>query len=218
MSLSSGSTYLKKMAPIDSSCSLADTAAFISRTASGVMVSSLSTTTHISVLASLNTRFNEAHFPIVDLFANSRIGKVAVLERCWINNLVRSALPSSTTYQVKSVSDCTRRLSYSSSSRSARFRVVVTTARLGESLMISPREGLVTMCPRRLDDAGGHHDLAPKTRAGTPATTISGGTSRVTTAPAATTDPCPTLTPARILAPAPIQTSLLITTGTNSIG
>jgi hypothetical protein len=43
-------------------------------------------------------------------------------------------------------------------------------------------------------------------RAGTPATRVVGGTSRLTTAPAATTAPSPTVTPPRTVAPAPIQT------------
>ena len=43
----------------------------------------------------------------------------------------------------------------------------------------------------------------PASRAGTPATTVSGATSRVTTAPAATTARSPTVTPGRIRHPAP---------------
>ena len=45
------------------------------------------------------------------------------------------------------------------------------------------------------------------TRAGTPATTVIAGTSRVTTDPAATTEPLPTVTPARTVLPAPSQQS-----------
>ncbi len=43
-------------------------------------------------------------------------------------------------------------------------------------------------------------------RAGTPATSVAGGTSRLTTAPAATTAPSPIVTPPRTVAPAPSQT------------
>lgn len=49
--------------------------------------------------------------------------------------------------------------------------------------------------------------------AGTPATTVNGGTSLVTTAPAPTMDPSPTVTPGHMTHPAPIQTSLQILTG-----
>ena len=44
------------------------------------------------------------------------------------------------------------------------------------------------------------------TRAGLPATRLSGGTSRVTTAPAATTEFSPMVTPPMTMAPAAIQT------------
>ena len=51
------------------------------------------------------------------------------------------------------------------------------------------------------------------TLAGTPATSEWGGTSLVTTAPAATTECCPMLTPGRMVAFAPIQMSSSIVTG-----
>ena len=50
-------------------------------------------------------------------------------------------------------------------------------------------------------------------RAGTPATTVNGATSRVTTAPAPTTAPRPTRTPGSTTALVPSQTSSSITTG-----
>ena len=49
-------------------------------------------------------------------------------------------------------------------------------------------------------------------RAGLPPTMANGGTSRVTTAPAATTAPCPMVTPERISAFVQIQQSLPMTT------
>src|SRR5262249_60404266 len=45
--------------------------------------------------------------------------------------------------------------------------------------------------------------MRPVARAGTPVTTVSGSTSHVTTAPAATTARSPTVTPGRIREPAP---------------
>ena len=47
--------------------------------------------------------------------------------------------------------------------------------------------------------------VACNTRAGTPATTVPGATSRVTTAPAPTKAPAPMVTPPRITAPLPIE-------------
>ena len=58
----------------------------------------------------------------------------------------------------------------------------------------------------------------PIGRAGTPPTIASGGTSRVTTAPAATTQPRPSVTPGRIVARVPIQTLSSMTTGRVSTG
>src|SRR5438874_2039426 len=52
----------------------------------------------------------------------------------------------------------------------------------------------------------GSRSSARFTRAGTPATRVSAGTSSVTTAPAAITAPGPMVTPGRIIARAPIQT------------
>ena len=53
-------------------------------------------------------------------------------------------------------------------------------------------------------------------RAGTPATTVIGGTCAVTTAPAATTAPRPTVTPGRMVAFAPTQaSSSMVTTAEN---
>lgn len=49
--------------------------------------------------------------------------------------------------------------------------------------------------------------------AGTPPTITSGGTSLVTTAPAATMERAPTVTPGQMTQPAPIHTSLHILTG-----
>ena len=49
-----------------------------------------------------------------------------------------------------------------------------------------------------------HPSVSLSTRAGTPVTIFLGGTSRVTTAPAATTAPSPTVTPGKISAPAPM--------------
>lgn len=54
-------------------------------------------------------------------------------------------------------------------------------------------------------------------RAGTPATTTSGGTLRVTTVPAPTMERAPMRTPGRIMAPAPIHTSSSTTMGLRSI-
>ena len=51
------------------------------------------------------------------------------------------------------------------------------------------------------------------TRAGVPATTVYGGTSSVTTAPAATTAPLPTVTPSKTTTFAPITTSSSTITG-----
>ena len=48
--------------------------------------------------------------------------------------------------------------------------------------------------------------IALTTLAGTPATSVAGGTSRVTTAPAVTTESAPTVTPGVTVAAAPIQT------------
>ena len=50
--------------------------------------------------------------------------------------------------------------------------------------------------------------------AGTPPTSVCGGTDRATTAPAATTDPAPTVTPGRIVTLAPIQAPSSIVIGT----
>ena len=47
----------------------------------------------------------------------------------------------------------------------------------------------------------------------TPATRVAGGTSRVTTAPAATTEPAPMVTPGRIVAAVPIQTFVSMVMG-----
>lgn len=55
------------------------------------------------------------------------------------------------------------------------------------------------------------------TFAGTPATTVFGGTSFVTTAPAATTAPSPTVTPGRIVECDPIQTLLPILIGAETM-
>ena len=57
---------------------------------------------------------------------------------------------------------------------------------------------------------------APTGFAGTPPTIANGGTSRVTTAPAATTLPRPSVTPGRIVARVPIQTWSSITTRRSS--
>jgi hypothetical protein len=54
------------------------------------------------------------------------------------------------------------------------------------------------------------------TRAGMPATSVFGGTSRVTIAPAATTAPAPTVTPARMVARAPSQAPSPMTMGRRS--
>ena len=51
------------------------------------------------------------------------------------------------------------------------------------------------------------------TSTGTPPTTTFGGTSRVTTQPAATIEPLPTVTPGKMMAPAPIQQPSPIVTG-----
>lgn len=51
------------------------------------------------------------------------------------------------------------------------------------------------------------------TRAGLPATMVSGETSRVTTLPAPTTALSPTVTPGRMVEPAPIQARLPMWTG-----
>src|SRR5262249_36825821 len=56
------------------------------------------------------------------------------------------------------------------------------------------------------------------TRAGLPATTTSGGTSRVTTAPAPTTDRSPIVTPFSTTALSPIHTSSPIVTGRTPSG
>ena len=60
-----------------------------------------------------------------------------------------------------------------------------------------------------VDDEDPHLEAARSrtTRAGTPATTVSEGTSLVTTAPAATTEPTPSDTPASTVQPAPSQQS-----------
>ncbi|EAR14588.1 hypothetical protein RB2501_00891 [Robiginitalea biformata HTCC2501] len=55
------------------------------------------------------------------------------------------------------------------------------------------------------------------TRAGTPATTVFGGTSLFTSAPAATTELLPTVTPGRMVAPAPIQALFRIITSAGTI-
>jgi 3-oxoacyl-[acyl-carrier protein] reductase len=59
----------------------------------------------------------------------------------------------------------------------------------------------------------GARTRVPITRAGTPADTVPGGMSRVTTAPEPMTAPRPIETPARIVTPAPIQQSSAIETG-----
>ena len=51
------------------------------------------------------------------------------------------------------------------------------------------------------------------TFAGTPATRVAGGTSRVTTAPAATTESAPIVTPGRTVAEAPIHALASIVIG-----
>lgn len=51
-----------------------------------------------------------------------------------------------------------------------------------------------------------HSTLVRFTIAGTPATNVFGGTSFVTTAPAATIAPSPMVTPLNMVAPTPIQT------------
>lgn len=61
--------------------------------------------------------------------------------------------------------------------------------------------------------AGRPHSMVLTTRAGTPATIVRAGTSRVTTEPAATTAPAPIVTPWVTTAAAPIQTSSSITIG-----
>ena len=54
-------------------------------------------------------------------------------------------------------------------------------------------------------------------RAGTPPTTTPGGTSRITTAPAATTDPAPTVTPGMISESAPMKAPAPIVTGATQV-
>ncbi len=51
------------------------------------------------------------------------------------------------------------------------------------------------------------------TFAGTPATSVAGGTSWVTTAPAATTESAPMVTPGKIVAAVPIHTFVSIVIG-----
>jgi hypothetical protein len=51
------------------------------------------------------------------------------------------------------------------------------------------------------------------TFAGTPATRVAGGTSWVTTAPAATTESAPMVTPGKIVAATPIHTFVSIVIG-----
>lgn len=68
---------------------------------------------------------------------------------------------------------------------------------LGHGPGYRPSAPLVPRC--------GDQASARTTRAGTPATSVFGGTSAVTTAPAATTAPSPTVTPGRMLTDAPIH-------------
>ena len=84
------------------------------------------------------------------------------------------------------------------------------------SATAAPTRTAGTACPggRRPRSAG----RSPIVRAGTPATIASGGTSRVTTAPAHTTLPRPSVTPGRTIARVPIQTWSSIRTGRVSTG
>ena len=59
---------------------------------------------------------------------------------------------------------------------------------------------------QRLSHRASPSEIVLSTRAGTPPTTVIGGTSFVTTAPAATTAQSPSVTPGRMVAFEPIQT------------
>ncbi len=84
-----------------------------------------------------------------------------------------------------------------------------TDAATGRSRPGTVATRLEVTAPRQEPGEGGTRPVlqrARTTRAGTPATSVRGGTSFVTTAPAATTASSPTVTPCRTVAPAAIHT------------
>ncbi len=90
---------------------------------------------------------------------------------------------------------------------------VVTTRRKDTLLDTYTGIDTATVAHEVVDDEDSHRAGARRRtrRAGTPATTVMGSTSSVTTEPAATTDPEPIDTPARTMQPAPSQQSSPIT-------